>query len=126
MIPIYIIHDEVAKYFKVDKVQMLQVTSKNDMIPRQWFHYLSRKYTSKSLKEIGKYYSDVTGRVFDHATVINSVKKISDGIDVYKYFKTDLVNLKLRLQISNNSTAIKNRKYCLNCSYLVVRTSHNL
>ena len=71
----YTILDLVCAYYNVDEEQLLSRSRAAQLVePRQVLHYLSRTLGSYSLAYIGK----KTNR--DHATVINSFKKIEGKI----------------------------------------------
>jgi len=53
--------------------------------PRQIAHYLSRRFTKESLSSIGEYFGQQ-----DHATVLNSIKKVSYYIETEKDFRDKL------------------------------------
>ncbi len=62
----------VCKFFKISKNEMLSSRRSRYLVrPRQAAIYLSKMLTSKSLPEIGRYFSNR-----DHTTVIHSVKTI--------------------------------------------------
>tara|TARA_B100000029_G_scaffold114000_1_gene106471 strand:- start:1364 stop:2791 length:1428 start_codon:yes stop_codon:yes gene_type:complete len=62
----------VCKYFKIGKNEMLSSRRSRYLVrPRQTAIYLAKMLTSKSLPEIGRYFSNR-----DHTTVIHSVKTI--------------------------------------------------
>lgn len=54
----------------------------NILIPRQVCHYLGQKRTTKNLSEVGLFFGNN-----DHATVLNSCKKIQNLIDTEKEFR---------------------------------------
>jgi len=54
-------------------------------------------FTGLSFAEIG--YSTVKYRSFDHATVMNSSKKISNAIHLYKNERQNLETIKERVQL---------------------------
>lgn len=94
--------DAISEAFNIDKITILSGSRKGHIIKaRQWFHYFSRLLNPERIitcNYIGKYYSDVTGFVYNHATVLNSIKKVKGYIDVYpedKQLKIDIMyNLK--------------------------------
>ena len=62
----------VCQYFKISKNEMLSSRRSRYLVrPRQTAIYLAKMLTSKSLPEIGRYFSNR-----DHTTVIHSVKTI--------------------------------------------------
>jgi chromosomal replication initiator protein len=79
-ITIDMIIKEVATHFSIKTTDMKSAKRvKSIMAPRQIAMYLARKLTSSSLVSIGEKFG---GK--DHATVIHSIKKIEDEIDVKK------------------------------------------
>jgi len=58
--------------------------------PRQICHYLGKNRTKKSLNDVGAYFGNK-----DHATVLNSSKRIQNFIDTEKEFRdywNDILN----------------------------------
>lgn len=84
---LYIIHKAICMFFKCDLITPFNRSRKTPSIKtRQWFHYMSRYLNPEyevSLRHIGNYYSDVTKKPYDHASVLNSVKKITGYIERY-------------------------------------------
>tara|TARA_Y100001958_G_scaffold136820_1_gene108889 strand:+ start:386 stop:1816 length:1431 start_codon:yes stop_codon:yes gene_type:complete len=71
-VTIDVIQTIVCKFFKISKNEMLSSRRSRYLVrPRQTAIYLSKMLTSKSLPEIGRYFSNR-----DHTTVIHSVKTI--------------------------------------------------
>lgn len=93
-IPLYIIHKSVANYFNVGMDEIFVKSRKsNVVILRQWFHYLSKLLNTDSiftLTDIGSY-GDIK---YDHATVLNSCKKIQGLVDTYKEDRIILYEIK--------------------------------
>lgn len=83
-----LIHEIISNYFYLDKDIIFKKTRVEKIIEaRQWFHYFSRVLNPEykiSSKQIGSYYSDITGVKSDHATVLHSVNKIKGYISVHK------------------------------------------
>ena len=76
-ITLELIHQEFMKYFNIDKNYINQKNRSIEIkIIRQLAHYLAKKYTSNTLDSIAFYF----GRL-NHATAINSCKKIQNLID---------------------------------------------
>ena len=66
------IQNIVASYYKISLEEMLSPRRSRDLVrPRQIAMYLSKKYTTKSLPEIGRHFLNR-----DHTTVIHGVEKI--------------------------------------------------
>jgi len=51
------------------------------LLPRQMCHYIASKQTKKTLSAIGQHFGNK-----DHATVLNSIKKIQNYLDTDKDF----------------------------------------
>ena len=60
--------------------------------PRQIAMYLAKQYTTNSLPDIGRRFSNR-----DHTTVIHAVKKIDELIRKDNQIKVDVVEIKKRL-----------------------------
>jgi len=60
--------------------------------PRQIAMYLAKQYTTNSLPDIGRRFSNR-----DHTTVIHAVKKIDELIRKDNQIKEDVVEIKKRL-----------------------------
>ena len=54
------------------------------VLPRQMCHYMGAKHSGRSLATIGFYFG---GK--NHATVLNSVRKINDRLDTDRQFRAD-------------------------------------
>lgn len=84
---LHLIHKAICIYFKCDLITPFNRSRKTPSIKtRQWFHYMARYLNPEyevSLRHIGNYYSDVTKKPYDHASVLNSVKKITGYIERY-------------------------------------------
>lgn len=73
------IHYIVCKHFEVELDYIFNPTRKRPLLTmRQIFHYLAKKHTRHTLSYIGRYYSDVTHKVYNHATVLHSAQTIQD------------------------------------------------
>ena len=73
----------VAEYYNIEPVDVFSISRKREVIKRrQWFQYLARTLTEITSDKIGKYYSDITGIIVDHATVLSNAKKIRGFIEV--------------------------------------------
>lgn len=84
-----IISNVIVEYFELpSKLFIFKKSRKKEIILyRQWFHYFARTLNPEqviSASSIGEYYSDVSGHSYDHATILNSVKKIKGYIDYSK------------------------------------------
>lgn len=106
-VPLSVICQVVADYHKCEQLDIFNKSRKRHIIMRrQWFHYLARTLNPEyvvSSAEIGRYYSDVIGSHIDHATVLNSVKKMRGFIESYKDFKALELYFVLRVKLENGS-----------------------
>jgi chromosomal replication initiator protein len=92
-INIDIIQNMVAEHFNLNLQEMLsQRRSRSLARPRQIAMYLSKQYTTKSLPEIGRKFSNR-----DHTTVIHAVKKIEELIKKDNEIKESIIQLKKNL-----------------------------
>lgn len=97
LVPLHKIKDAVCEHFGVEDIYFLNGSSKESpLLLRQIFHYLSRELNKNfvTYKEIGSYYSDVSGRSYDHSTVINSHNKIENYLSYDKDLQTQLNQIK--------------------------------
>ena len=89
----------ICKEFKMDFEEVKnRKTSKREFVyVRHLYAYFCRKYTKESFKVIGEFIKK------DHATIINSNRKIEDWIETDKTVKvlTDILHKKLSSQIVN-------------------------
>jgi hypothetical protein len=73
------IKEIVCTHFGLHQRNLNNYTRKREvLVPRQIYHYFARKYTNKSLSEVGNPY--------DHATVLHSVKTTLNRIETERYF----------------------------------------
>tara|TARA_B100001175_G_C19507514_1_gene641782 strand:- start:1341 stop:2729 length:1389 start_codon:yes stop_codon:yes gene_type:complete len=87
------IQNIVAAYFNLNIQEMLsQRRSRSLARPRQIAMYLAKQYTTNSLPDIGRRFSNR-----DHTTVIHAVKKIDELIRKDNQIKEDVVEIKKRL-----------------------------
>jgi len=83
----------VCQYFKISKNEMLSARRSRYLVrPRQTAIYLSKLLTSKSLPEIGRFFSNR-----DHTTVIHSVKTIERLRQEDKELNSNIDNLKNKI-----------------------------
>ena len=88
------IQNIVASYFNLSMQEMLsQRRSRSLARPRQIAMYLAKQYTTNSLPDIGRKFSNR-----DHTTVIHAVKKIQELIDKDNEVKKNITELKKKLQ----------------------------
>lgn len=89
------VHKVFCDYYQIDLDYFFNKSRKRTFIdPRQQFHFLCKEYTKLSLADIGKYYKDITGVFYDHATIIHSGKAIKNYIDTDKTVFNDISNLR--------------------------------
>src|ERR1039458_1310126 len=82
----YAIFNIVCKYFGRDTSEVLSKTRKIEILQvRQIYHYFAIKYTKESLEIIAATTNN------DHATVINSRRRISNLIDTERLFKQKMI-----------------------------------
>ena len=83
----------VCQYFKISKNEMLSARRSRYLVrPRQTAIYLAKLLTSKSLPEIGRFFSNR-----DHTTVIHSVKTIERLRQEDKELNLNIDNLKNKI-----------------------------
>ena len=77
------LHEIVCNTFKipVENLYIRRRTRDTIVIPRQTCMYFRVKYTKDTYKDIGKVYG-----TFDHATVMASIKRISNYIETWPEF----------------------------------------
>ena len=84
------IQNKVASYYKIHINEMLaQRRSRSLVRPRQIAMYLSKKYTSKSLPEIGRKF---LGR--DHTTVLHAIKTVEKLIKIDQSINKNIEEIK--------------------------------
>ena len=84
------IQSNVAKYFKISLNEMLSARRSRSLVrPRQIAMYLSKKFTTKSLPEIGRKFS---GR--DHTTVLHAVKTVEKLIKINETINQNIEQIK--------------------------------
>lgn len=93
-ITIDIIIKEVSSYFSISPADLKSKKRiKSILVPRQVAIYLSRELTDSSLVSIGERFG---GK--DHATIIHSVNKIKEGMNVKKELKSSVEKLIQKLR----------------------------
>ena len=93
VINIEVIQKTVANYFQISIQELLSPRRSRSLArPRQIAMYLSKKYTSKSLPEIGRKFSNR-----DHTTVIHAVKKVNQLMQEEEIIKKNIIELKKHL-----------------------------
>ena len=99
MIPLETIHEKVCKYFLIKPLFLFNRTRRVRVLyMRQIFHYLSKKMNGvrMSYVDIGSYLCDdetLNLSPFDHATVMNSCKKIEGYLTYDKDVIKDVENI---------------------------------
>lgn len=77
--------DQIEHFIKVKSgltYEQINSLKGKDCIWRQMAHYMAWKHTKESLKYIGQYFGKK-----DHATVLNSVKVISNYLETNRTFR---------------------------------------
>ena len=92
-INIEFIQNIVATYFNLDISEMLSVRRSRSLArPRQIAMYFAKKFTTSSLPEIGRKFSNR-----DHTTVIHAVKKIEELMNKDHEIKQKISEIKKKL-----------------------------
>ena len=87
------IQNIVAVYFNLDIQEMLSPRRSRSLArPRQIAMYLAKRYTTNSLPDIGRKFSNR-----DHTTVIHAVKKIEELIKKDNEIKNNIIEIKKKL-----------------------------
>ena len=87
------IQKTVASFFQISLQDLLSARRSRSLArPRQIAMYLAKKYTSKSLPEIGRKFSNR-----DHTTVIHAVKKINQLLQNDENIKRNIIEIKKKL-----------------------------
>ena len=87
------IQNLVASYFNLNIQEMLSPRRSRSLArPRQIAMYLAKKYTSKSLPDIGRKFSNR-----DHTTVIHAVRKIDQLMQLDESIKKNVIEIKKKL-----------------------------
>ena len=93
LINVEFIQNIVANYFNLNINEMLsQRRSRSLARPRQIAMYLAKQYTTNSLPDIGRKFSNR-----DHTTVIHAVKKIDELIKKDNEIKQNIIEIKKKL-----------------------------
>lgn len=93
-----VIQEEVLSFYHLEPEEVFSDKRFYHLLTaRQTYHYLAKLITDLSFAEIG--YSTVKYKLFDHATVLNSSKKISNAIHLYKNERQNLETIKERVQL---------------------------
>lgn len=88
----------VAEYFKIPLEELKGKSRKKEIvIPRHIAMYLTKEYTSMTLKNIGYHYGKR-----DHTTVLNAVSAVNDLISTDKNIFHAVEELKKKLKIKQN------------------------
>jgi chromosomal replication initiator protein len=87
------VHDVVCNYYRLDKPELQAKTRKHEIVePRQVAMYLAKKFTNKSLAQIGR----LTGNR-DHATVSHGIKVVESQMKVNRSYKAMIESLEEKL-----------------------------
>lgn len=90
------IHRIVCSFYSVRRAYIFKKSRDRNVVQkRQIFHYLARVVNNDkiSLNVIGRYYSNVTGNSWDHATVLHSFKEVAGLMKIYPQFKEEILEL---------------------------------
>lgn len=93
------IADIVASFYDVHVMSMFPNSREHKTVEkRQVFHYMATRHTSASLKEIGDF-SKAMGRSnsHNHATILHSVKQVSNLMDVDRAYKSEIKELENKI-----------------------------
>ena len=91
--------DVSCSYFGVEQEYVFTRSRKADKVMiRQIMHYLMNNYTTMTLLDIADFFK-FHGSIGNHATVIHSVKTVSDRMEYDRSFKTDVKNIEKILGI---------------------------
>ena len=91
------IQQKVASYFKISTNEMLSPRRSRYLVrPRQIAMFLTKKYTTKSLPDIGRNFSNR-----DHTTVIHAVKTIEKLMNINPEIRQDIDLIKKQI-LKNN------------------------
>ncbi|WP_372938136.1 helix-turn-helix domain-containing protein [Seonamhaeicola sp.] len=101
-VPLSIILKVVCDYYQCEAKEIFKSGRQTDVIKRrQWFHYLARTLNPDyvvSGSQIGSFYSDVTGKIYDHATILHSTKKVKGYIEMYSNYREEELNFILKIR----------------------------
>ena len=87
------IQNAVSSFFKISMQEMLSPRRSRSLVrPRQIAMYLSKKYTSKSLPDIGRQFSNR-----DHTTVIHAVKTVEQLMQKDEEMRKNINNIRQNL-----------------------------
>jgi chromosomal replication initiator protein len=91
------IQKSVCEFFKVSLEDVKGKSRKKELVvPRQVGIYMSKNFTTLSLKTIGLHFG---GR--DHSTVIHSIESVEDMMVTDKKFKMQIVELQKKMKLRN-------------------------
>lgn len=96
MTPLWQIHQNIVSYYDTNYLMPFMAKRTSDHIHlRQLFQYLSKRLNGRvvSYETIGKYYSDVTGNSWSHATVINAEKKVQNYIETERSYRVEILEI---------------------------------
>ena len=89
------IQKTVSEFYHVKTTELKEKTIKKEIVlARQVAIYMSKHYTSHSLKFIGYHFG---GR--DHSTIIHSIQAVEDMMDVNEIFKSQIDQIKKKLKM---------------------------
>ncbi len=86
----------VSEFFKLDLEKLHSKTRKREVVlARQLSMYLSKEFTSQTLKDIGKNFGNR-----DHTTVLYSIKAVQDLMDTDLLFKDMVKELQKKIELN--------------------------
>lgn len=90
----------VASHFNLEADQMLARTRKREILePRQIAMYLCRRYTRRSLKQIGAFFANSEGPM-DHATVAHACTRVEELEGLEERTKESLRILRIKIGVN--------------------------
>jgi len=96
-----VIKSVVIAYFQADPKKVFSKTREREhLLPRQVMHYLAKKYTSLTLKQIGSEFPG--GDNLDHSTIKNSIKAVLDLMDTDEAFKNDILQIEQYMSLEED------------------------
>lgn len=89
----------VCAHLGLEVSAICQPTRRRELVnARQIAMYFIKKHTQLSLAEIGEYFPHP-----DHATVLHSIKKVNNCMDIYRDFRLEMETLDAKIRSMYNS-----------------------
>ena len=86
--PVELIQKSVSNFFGLRHIDIFRNTRKREIITaRQFFYYMCRRHTKRSLKDIGLIPESYGLKKHDHATVLHAENKVSGFMDIYPEYR---------------------------------------